>query len=170
MFIFQRNDVAVTSPVFPTPPLSNSPSHQKKTVVALDLSGVKEEEIRKEATVSSTSTQTAQSDAQAKRTCVHCDIYFGDEMMYALHMSCHDKTDPFKCTICGQSCDEKYYFNVHLLRGLHRDCNSRTTLSREPSIEGAQSEGQSSPRRHSNSSNEFSGARSQSIGDSNDIY
>jgi len=71
-----------------------------------------------------TQTNGRAEGAADSRTCRHCDVTFGDEMMFALHMSCHDKADPFKCTICGQRCQEKYYFNVHLLRGLHQHSNN----------------------------------------------
>lgn len=68
------------------------------------------------------STQT-EVDKQ-ERTCKHCDVTFGDDMMFVLHMSCHDKSSPYTCTICGQNCHEKYQFNVHLLRGLHKPSNN----------------------------------------------
>lgn len=105
---------------FPTPPLSNSPSYSKRQFEALDLSGMKEED---EKTISA-STQTAPNNSAWNRTCGHCNITFGDEMMHALHMSCHDKQDPFKCKVCGLCCNEKYFFNVHLLRGVHHRSES----------------------------------------------
>uniref|UniRef100_H2Y9G3 Fork-head domain-containing protein n=1 Tax=Ciona savignyi TaxID=51511 RepID=H2Y9G3_CIOSA len=106
-------DSPLRASAYPTPPLFNSPSYIKKNFSPLDLSGA--EKVDK----NTSSTQTSSADVKS-RTCRHCDVIFGDEMMHALHMSCHDKVDPFKCTICGQKCHEKYYFNVHLLRGLHQ--------------------------------------------------
>lgn len=64
-----------------------------------------------------------------KQECPYCEVTFNDEMMHALHMSCHDKNDPFMCKVCGQHCHEKYYFNVHLLRGLHQNTNNNTTTT-----------------------------------------
>lgn len=53
--------------------------------------------------------------------CVHCDIVFLDEVMYALHMSCHGENGPFQCSICQHLCTDKYDFTTHIQRGLHRN-------------------------------------------------
>ncbi|XP_076811534.1 uncharacterized protein LOC143458611 isoform X2 [Clavelina lepadiformis] len=156
-----ESDSPITSPAFPTPPLSNSPSYVKRHFVPLDLSGTPkedEEDKRKPGPTATSSTQTVQS--KEERTCRHCDITFGDEMMLALHMSCHDKTDPFKCTICGQVCHEKYYFNVHLLRGLHQT-NSYKSNGEPIADEIPDLENRFGSRRNSNSSDTSSVATSR---------
>ncbi|XP_058878360.1 zinc finger transcription factor Trps1-like isoform X2 [Acipenser ruthenus] len=53
--------------------------------------------------------------------CVHCGIVFLDEVMYALHMSCHGDSGPFQCSICHHLCADKYDFTTHIQRGLHRN-------------------------------------------------
>ncbi|XP_033011665.1 zinc finger transcription factor Trps1 isoform X4 [Lacerta agilis] len=53
--------------------------------------------------------------------CVHCGIVFLDEVMYALHMSCHGDSGPFQCSICQYFCTDKYDFTTHIQRGLHRN-------------------------------------------------
>ncbi|XP_078247731.1 zinc finger transcription factor Trps1 isoform X5 [Pogona vitticeps] len=53
--------------------------------------------------------------------CVHCGIVFLDEVMYALHMSCHGDSGPFQCSICQHFCTDKYDFTTHIQRGLHRN-------------------------------------------------
>ncbi|XP_053571279.1 LOW QUALITY PROTEIN: zinc finger transcription factor Trps1 [Bombina bombina] len=53
--------------------------------------------------------------------CVHCGIVFLDEVMYALHMSCHGENGPFQCSICQHICTDKYDFTTHIQRGLHRN-------------------------------------------------
>ncbi|XP_018424305.1 PREDICTED: zinc finger transcription factor Trps1-like [Nanorana parkeri] len=53
--------------------------------------------------------------------CVHCGIVFLDEVMYALHMSCHGESGPFQCSICQHLCTDKYDFTTHIQRGLHRN-------------------------------------------------
>ncbi|MGH0146952.1 UNVERIFIED_CONTAM: hypothetical protein FKN15_011388 [Acipenser sinensis] len=53
--------------------------------------------------------------------CVHCGIVFLDEVMYALHMSCHGDSGPFQCNICHHLCADKYDFTTHIQRGLHRN-------------------------------------------------
>lgn len=52
--------------------------------------------------------------------CAHCGIVFLDEVMYALHMSCHGDGGPFQCSICLHACSDKYDFTTHIQRGLHR--------------------------------------------------
>ncbi len=52
--------------------------------------------------------------------CVHCGIYFLDEVMYALHMSCHGDRGPYQCSFCLHVCADRYDFTTHIQRGLHR--------------------------------------------------
>ncbi|KAF7691163.1 zinc finger transcription factor Trps1 isoform X1 [Silurus meridionalis] len=62
--------------------------------------------------------------------CAHCGIVFLDEVMYALHMSCHGDGGPFQCSICLHACADKYDFTTHIQRGLHRpapDPNAKVT-------------------------------------------
>ncbi|XP_027031512.2 zinc finger transcription factor Trps1 isoform X1 [Tachysurus fulvidraco] len=62
--------------------------------------------------------------------CAHCGIVFLDEVMYALHMSCHGDGGPFQCSICLHACTDKYDFTTHIQRGLHRpapDPNAKVT-------------------------------------------
>ncbi|XP_064204500.1 zinc finger transcription factor Trps1 isoform X1 [Anguilla rostrata] len=61
--------------------------------------------------------------------CAHCSIVFLDEVMYALHMSCHGDSGPFQCSICLHACADKYDFTTHIQRGLHRpmsETNAKT--------------------------------------------
>uniref|UniRef100_A0A3Q3XK31 Zinc finger transcription factor Trps1 n=1 Tax=Mola mola TaxID=94237 RepID=A0A3Q3XK31_MOLML len=51
--------------------------------------------------------------------CVHCGIYFLDEVMYALHMSCHGDQGPYQCSFCLHVCVDRYDFTTHIQRGLH---------------------------------------------------
>lgn len=52
--------------------------------------------------------------------CIHCGIYFLDEVMYALHMSCHGDQGPYQCSFCLHMCVDRYDFTTHIQRGLHR--------------------------------------------------
>nr|XP_019957585.1 PREDICTED: zinc finger transcription factor Trps1 isoform X2 [Paralichthys olivaceus] len=52
--------------------------------------------------------------------CIHCGIYFLDEVMYALHMSCHGDQGPYQCSFCLHVCADRYDFTTHIQRGLHR--------------------------------------------------
>ncbi|XP_029369635.1 zinc finger transcription factor Trps1 isoform X2 [Echeneis naucrates] len=52
--------------------------------------------------------------------CIHCGIYFLDEVMYALHMSCHGDQGPYQCSFCFHICVDRYDFTTHIQRGLHR--------------------------------------------------
>ena len=77
---------------------------------------LKESEVH----MTSSATQTQLTDStSSKLKCEYCDIIFGDDVIHALHMSCHLPQDPFKCKICGEQCDEKYRFNEHILKGMH---------------------------------------------------
>uniref|UniRef100_A0A3B3R0P8 Trichorhinophalangeal syndrome I n=1 Tax=Paramormyrops kingsleyae TaxID=1676925 RepID=A0A3B3R0P8_9TELE len=58
-------------------------------------------------------------DEQSSK-CAHCSVVFLDEVMYALHMSCHGDGGPFQCSICLHACADKYDFTTHIQRGLHR--------------------------------------------------
>lgn len=62
--------------------------------------------------------QATQDDISSK--CAHCGIVFLDEVLYALHMSCHGDGGPFQCSICLHPCADKYDFTTHIQRGLHR--------------------------------------------------
>ncbi|KAL0961940.1 hypothetical protein UPYG_G00333660 [Umbra pygmaea] len=62
--------------------------------------------------------QSTQDEMSSR--CVHCGIVFLDEVMYALHMSCHADGGPFQCSICLHACADKYDFTTHIQRGLHR--------------------------------------------------
>ncbi|XP_065146824.1 zinc finger transcription factor Trps1 [Paramisgurnus dabryanus] len=62
--------------------------------------------------------QATQDDLSSK--CAHCGIVFLDEVMFALHMSCHGDGGPFQCSICLHACADKYDFTTHIQRGLHR--------------------------------------------------
>ncbi|XP_060099285.1 zinc finger transcription factor Trps1 isoform X5 [Heteronotia binoei] len=63
--------------------------------------------------------------------CVHCGIVFLDEVMYALHMSCHGDSGPFQCSICQYFCTDKYDFTTHIQRGLHRN-NAQAETNGKP--------------------------------------
>lgn len=66
-----------------------------------------------------TTVEVATQDDLTHR-CVHCGIYFLDEVMYALHMSCHGDQGPYQCSFCLHLCVDRYDFTTHIQRGLHR--------------------------------------------------
>ncbi|KAK2150263.1 hypothetical protein LSH36_415g02034 [Paralvinella palmiformis] len=49
--------------------------------------------------------------------CHCCGITFDDDVMYSIHMGCHNHRDPFICNVCGKSSDNKYTFYTHIMRG-----------------------------------------------------
>ena len=57
---------------------------------------------------------------EAAWRCLHCAILFLDEVMHALHMSCHGDSAAYQCSICLHVCADKYDFTSHIQRGLHR--------------------------------------------------
>ncbi|CAB1350819.1 unnamed protein product [Coregonus sp. 'balchen'] len=74
--------------------------------------------------------QSTQDELTSK--CVHCGIVFLDEVMYALHMSCHADGGPFQCSICLHACADKYDFTTHIQRGLHRPTDEAETKADAP--------------------------------------
>ncbi|XP_041868543.1 zinc finger transcription factor Trps1 isoform X2 [Melanotaenia boesemani] len=66
-----------------------------------------------------TKVEAATQDDLTNR-CSHCGIYFLDEVMYALHMSCHGDKGPYQCSFCLHVCADRYDFTTHIQRGLHR--------------------------------------------------
>ncbi|XP_008288654.1 zinc finger protein Pegasus [Stegastes partitus] len=59
-------------------------------------------------------------DQQLLHKCQHCDIHFSDNILYTIHMGCHDYEHPFQCNICGHMCIDKYDFACHFARGQHK--------------------------------------------------
>lgn len=53
-------------------------------------------------------------------TCHFCGIEFPDETLYFLHKGCHCESNPWKCNICGEQCNNVYEFNSHLLSKSHQ--------------------------------------------------
>lgn len=53
-------------------------------------------------------------------TCLFCGIEFPDETLYFLHKGCHSESNPWKCNICGEQCNNVYEFNSHLLSKSHQ--------------------------------------------------
>lgn len=52
--------------------------------------------------------------------CSFCGITFPDQTLYFLHKGCHSETNPWKCNICGEQCNNVYEFNSHLLSKNHQ--------------------------------------------------
>jgi len=52
--------------------------------------------------------------------CSFCGITFPDQTLYFLHKGCHSETNPWKCNICGEQCNNIYEFNSHLLSKTHQ--------------------------------------------------
>ena len=71
--------------------------------------------------VSATSSGGASSGATSTRSfeCQHCDIMFGDCVMYTMHMGYHGFHDPLKCNMCGYASSDKVDFFLHIARIAH---------------------------------------------------
>lgn len=70
--------------------------------------------------------------------CIHCGIYFLDEVMYALHMSCHGDQGPYQCSFCLHVCADRYDFTTHIQRGLHR-YTDKSSQPKSPTQDDVQS-------------------------------
>lgn len=84
----------------------------------------KEEKVNLTKSRSSAPTNRAMVEASTQddmsNRCIHCGIFFLDEVMYALHMSCHGDQGPYQCSFCLHVCADRYDFTTHIQRGLHR--------------------------------------------------
>ena len=45
--------------------------------------------------------------------CQHCNIIFIEYTMYLVHISLHSSDNPWKCTVCGKECGDRYEFGCH---------------------------------------------------------
>ncbi|TTC29625.1 Zinc finger protein Pegasus [Bagarius yarrelli] len=52
-------------------------------------------------TLLSPETSPAQVNARTLYFCPHCQTYFGDNVLYTVHMGCHGYDQPFQCNVCG---------------------------------------------------------------------
>ena len=52
------------------------------------------------------------------KTCKFCGISFKNSTMYAIHMGYHG-SDPFKCNLCGDQCEDALSFFLHIARKEH---------------------------------------------------
>ncbi|CAJ1084095.1 zinc finger transcription factor Trps1 isoform X2 [Xyrichtys novacula] len=101
-----------------------------------DEGGNQKEEVGKEEKVnvakSRSSVPTSRTMVEAStqddlsNRCIHCGIYFLDEVMYALHMSCHGDQGPYQCSFCLHVCADRYDFTTHIQRGLHRYADKKS--------------------------------------------
>nr|XP_036212993.1 zinc finger protein ztf-16 isoform X6 [Bactrocera oleae] len=73
-------------------------------------------------TITSTGQETEPNLLSRKQilTCLFCGIEFPDETLYFLHKGCHCESNPWKCNICGEQCNNVYEFNSHLLSKSHQ--------------------------------------------------
>ncbi|KAB0798556.1 hypothetical protein PPYR_09549 [Photinus pyralis] len=51
--------------------------------------------------------------------CQYCNIAFGDIVLYTMHMGYHGFKDPFTCNMCGEQCQDKVSFFLHIARNPH---------------------------------------------------
>ncbi|KAF5290771.1 hypothetical protein FQA39_LY14614 [Lamprigera yunnana] len=51
--------------------------------------------------------------------CQYCNISFGDIILYTMHMGYHGFKDPFTCNMCGEQCQDKISFFLHIARNPH---------------------------------------------------
>lgn len=54
-----------------------------------------------------------------KIICQHCNIVFGNLVMYTIHMGYHGENDPYTCNICGVPCGNRIPFFLHVARSKH---------------------------------------------------
>ncbi|XP_072523224.1 zinc finger protein Pegasus-like isoform X2 [Salminus brasiliensis] len=65
----------------------------------------------------SASAQTSSNPPETLYSCMHCQMYFADNILYTIHMGCHGYDKPFQCNVCGCQCRDQYDFACHFARG-----------------------------------------------------
>ncbi|KAK9879764.1 hypothetical protein WA026_006827 [Henosepilachna vigintioctopunctata] len=64
-------------------------------------------------------TETENQTCFQNFNCQYCKISFGDEILYTMHMGYHGYQDPFTCNMCGEKCNDKIAFFLHIARTPH---------------------------------------------------
>lgn len=64
-------------------------------------------------------TSHLQKTDKGEYECPHCQISFGDCIMYTMHMGYHGYKDPYKCNMCGDTCKDRVEFFLHIARAAH---------------------------------------------------
>ncbi|XP_061764558.1 zinc finger transcription factor Trps1 isoform X1 [Nerophis ophidion] len=144
---------------YPAPPLHPQTSSSLEIDAPLDLAtrqrdatncaekSTCEEKSRKgEETGRSRATADAATQDDPSNRCLHCGIYFLDEVMYALHMSCHGDQGPYQCSFCLHTCADRYDFTTHIQRGLHKDRKPQDDQEAAAAVEGEESGGDADER------------------------
>ena len=117
-----KEDTTYKSSVIET---SNSSASLKSSIQSITNANQEEMDFSKKVTHKTKQSVTVFTQTTVPSTrCEYCDITFGDDAMHALHMSCHEPGDPFRCKLCGEQCNEKYFFNVHIMKGCRGRKNS----------------------------------------------
>jgi len=117
-----KEDTTYKSSVIET---SNSSASLKSSLQSNTNANQEEMDLSKKVTHKTKQSVTVFTQTTVPSTrCEYCDITFGDDAMHALHMSCHEPGDPFRCKLCGEQCNEKYFFNVHIMKGCRGRKNS----------------------------------------------
>ena len=73
--------------------------------------------VEKEMQTDDVQTEGACKAQEEKNHCRHCDIYFGDKVMFYVHQGIHAVGHPLKCNICGVVCEDKINFHTHITWG-----------------------------------------------------
>ncbi|XP_063704122.1 protein hunchback [Culicoides brevitarsis] len=63
--------------------------------------------------------QSTSVDPKKSFECKFCDISFRDDVLYTIHMGYHGYNDVFKCNMCGEKCDDRVSFFLHIARSSH---------------------------------------------------
>lgn len=64
-------------------------------------------------------TSSSSSRLQHFFECQYCEIAFKDAVLYTIHKGYHGYNDVFKCNMCGEKCDDRVSFFLHIARSSH---------------------------------------------------
>lgn len=102
----------------------DSGSHISKQPRRNEQSNDANQQQQQQSSVTHPSTNNEPTSSQSKRDtqsyeCKFCDISFGDAVLYTIHMGYHGYNDVFKCNMCGEKCDDRIAFFLHIARNPH---------------------------------------------------
>ncbi|XP_063976381.1 protein hunchback isoform X2 [Diachasmimorpha longicaudata] len=113
----------------PDPPMkSNGKSRRKGKAVKLTRQVVQQEDEPEVVPQVVEEIKQEQQEPEANNTpehspqefiCQYCELSFGNDVMYTVHMGYHGFTNPFTCNMCGHRCVDKVSFFLHIARVKH---------------------------------------------------
>ncbi|KAJ8920942.1 hypothetical protein NQ315_015735 [Exocentrus adspersus] len=105
----------------PTPDcFSDDDDDQEMTTIFSNVEVVEEKQAPKdEATPKEEDASNNNNTNKPDFACHYCNIKFGEQVLYTIHMGYHGYKNPFTCNMCGEECNDKISFFIHIATRPH---------------------------------------------------